>query len=135
MKEIESRQDISHLVDTFYSKIRANELLGPIFNGRIPEDQWPIHLSKLTDFWETNLFGIPKFKGSPTAKHISVDQSLNYGIETAHFDEWLGLWFETVDELFAGDLADKAKQTAHRMATGQYLVIWGNRPENQDSMS
>ena len=54
MNKIESRQEISILVNTFYTKIRNNETLGPIFNNRIPADKWPEHIDKLTDFWETN---------------------------------------------------------------------------------
>ena len=61
MNTISTRKDISVLVHAFYGKIREDELLGPIFNGHISEEQWPVHLEKLTDFWETNLFGIPKF--------------------------------------------------------------------------
>ena len=60
-KEIENRADVFFLVDTFYTKIRADDLLGPIFNGVI--DDWPSHLERLTDFWETNLFFVNKFKG------------------------------------------------------------------------
>lgn len=129
MKKIQSREDISLLVHTFYSKIRENTLLGPIFNGHIPADKWPEHLSKLTDFWETNLFGVPKFKGSPTQKHIAVDKNLGHTIEQEHFGVWLNLWFETLDELYEGDLAQKAKESARNMASGQYLSIWQNRPK------
>ena len=130
MDTIDNRKDISKLVKFFYFKIRENELLGPIFNSHISEEQWPEHLEKLTDFWETNLFGIAKFKGSPSAKHIKVDANMNYKIEQSHFGVWLQLWFETIDQHFEGEIANKAKQAAHKMATGQFLTIWRNRPEN-----
>jgi hemoglobin len=133
MKTIESREDISILVNEFYTKIRKDELLSPIFNSHISEEKWPVHLSKLTDFWETNLFGIAKFKGSPSAKHIKVDANLGYTIEQTHFGKWLQLWFETVNELYEGELAIKAKESARKMATGQYLTIWNNRPANKKS--
>ena len=58
VKQITSREDVSLLVNTFYGKIRQDELLGPIFNGHIAEEKWPEHLWKLTNFWETNLFGV-----------------------------------------------------------------------------
>lgn len=132
MNSIHNREDISKLVNTFYAKIRKNELLGPIFNSHILEDQWPEHLEKLTDFWETNLFGTPKFKGSPSEKHINVDKNMNYSISQMHFGVWLQLWFETIDELFEGELAFKAKQSARKMSTGQFLTIWNNRPENKN---
>ncbi|MCF8714429.1 group III truncated hemoglobin [Joostella atrarenae] len=129
MKNIEDRNDATILVNTFYAKIRKDELLGPIFNGHIPDEKWPEHLSKLTDFWETNLFGIAKFKGSPSRKHVNVDMNMDYSIEQTHFGKWLQLWFETIDELYEGDLARKAKDSARKMATGQFLTIWHNRPE------
>ena len=134
MKEIESRSDINNLVNNFYGKIRKDDLLGPIFNGHIPEDKWPAHLSKLTDFWETNLFGIAKFKGSPTQAHIKVDKNLHHTIEQKHFGKWLQLWFETIDEMFEGDYANKAKNAARKMATGQFLAIWQNRPQCQQQI-
>ncbi|WP_417443737.1 group III truncated hemoglobin [Joostella sp.] len=129
MKNIEDRNDVNILVNTFYAKIRKDELLGPIFNVHIPDEKWPEHLSKLTDFWETNLFGIAKFKGSPSRKHVNVDMNMDYSIEQTHFGKWLQLWFETIDELYEGDLARKAKDSARKMATGQFLTIWHNRPE------
>ncbi|MFT5914212.1 MAG: hemoglobin [Flammeovirgaceae bacterium] len=129
MKTIENRTDVSILVNTFYAKIRKDELLGSIFNGHIPTDKWPEHLSKLTDFWETNLFVIAKFKGSPSKKHIQVDKNLGHTIEQTHFGKWLQLWFETIDELYEGELATKAKLSARKMATGQFLTIWNNRLE------
>jgi len=128
MKVIETRNDIAVLVHAFYAKIRKDELLGPIFNAHIAKVQWPAHLSKLTDFWETNLFGVAKFKGNPSGKHRNVDKNLGYSIDQGHFGKWIQLWFETIDELYEGELANKAKQSARKMATGQYLAIWHGRP-------
>lgn len=129
MNTIETRNDVSVLVHTFYTKIRKDELLGPIFNAHIPEDKWPEHLNTLTDFWESNLFGLIKFKGDPSQKHIDVDKNLGYKIEQTHFGKWLQLWFETIDELYQGDRAIKAKLFARKMSTGQFLSIWQARPK------
>ena len=52
--DIGTLDDIKLLVDTFYGKIRENELLGPIFNG-ILKDRWPAHLEKMYRFWQTVL--------------------------------------------------------------------------------
>ena len=41
------------------------------------------HLIKLTDFWETNLFGVHNLKGVLLKKHLKVDKNLDYGID--HF--------------------------------------------------
>jgi hemoglobin len=128
MKRIESRDDVKLLVDTFYAAIRKDALLGPIFNARIPEDHWPAHLSKLTDFWETNLFAVRRFKGNPSRKHVDVDRHLLFTITEGHFEHWLELWFATVDRLFEGERAEQAKFAARKMATAQFNVIVQNRP-------
>ncbi|NEN22257.1 group III truncated hemoglobin [Cryomorpha ignava] len=129
MKTIDSRDDVSLLVNTFYVKIRKDKLLGPIFNGSIPDDHWPLHLEKLTDFWETNLFGVVKFKGNPPAAHQRMDEKEGHTISQAHFGKWLQLWYETLDQLFEGERAEKAKAAARRMSTGLFLAIWHKRPE------
>lgn len=129
MNTIKNREDITILVNKFYAKIRKDELLGPIFTGHIPNDKWAVHLSKLTDFWEMRLFGIPNFKGNPTQKHINVDKNLNHTMEPAHFETWLKLWSETIDELYAGELANSAKIMANNMARGQFSQVVHHRPE------
>lgn len=127
IKPIETREDIEVLVHSFYEKIRKDDLLGPIFNTHIPEDAWQEHLLNITDFWETNLFKVPRYKGSPTQKHINVDINSNHTISQVHFGKWLQLWFETIDELYIGNHALKAKDTARKMSTSQFLAIWKNR--------
>lgn len=131
MKDIEDREDVRNLVYTFYGKIREDELLGPVFNGQIAPDQWPPHLEKMIDFWETNLFGIPKFRGNPMRAHQQVDASTNSGITQLHFAQWLRLWYQTLDELFIGERADRARNGARRMSTPMFIGIWSMRPENR----
>ncbi|MEH6511536.1 MAG: group III truncated hemoglobin [Maribacter arcticus] len=103
-------------------------MLGPIFNGHISDEQWPVHLSKLNDFWESNLFGVRTFRGGPSAKHVNVHKNLNHTISQTHFAQWLQLWFVPIDELYEGELATSAKDMARRMSTGEYIHIWQNRP-------
>lgn len=127
-KEIENRADVSLLVRSFYAKIRKDELLGPIFNGIVSD--WEEHLEKLTDFWENNLFFIQKYYGNPRTAHISVDEKMDNTIESRHFGEWLNLWFETIDEHFEGQLAERAKTNARKMSTHLFLKIFENRQHN-----
>lgn len=129
MKEIKNRQNIALLVNTFYTKVRKDELLGPIFNSHIPEESWPEHLDKLTDFWVTNLLGEVCFKGNPSQAHARVDKNLNHSISQVHFGQWLKLWFNSIDSLYTGELADRAKNAARRMSTGQFMAIWRHRPK------
>lgn len=130
MKTIENREDVTLLVHSFYDKIRAHDVLGPIFNRSIPDDHWPAHLEKLTDFWESHLFGISKFRGSPPIAHQKVDLKEGHAITPKHFELWLQLWFQTLDELFEGELAARAKDRAKRMSIGLFDAILLRRPGN-----
>lgn len=131
MKTLTTKEDIADLVNAFYAKIREDDMLGPIFDKHIAEDEWPSHLSKLADFWEMKLLGGTQFRGSPSQKHIDVDRASKHTIAQDHFAHWLQLWLETIDEKYTGPLAERAKAQARKMATGQYISIWQNRPENK----
>lgn len=128
MKDINNRNDIRKLVDVFYSEIRKDDFLGPIFNRMIPEDHWEIHLEKLTDFWETNLLGNICFNGNPILAHRNVDKEHDYSIGQEHFSHWLKLWNSTIDNHFDGNIANLAKNRAKNMAVSQYLKIWEVKP-------
>jgi len=130
MKDIEHREDLSVLVHTFYKHIKNNELLGPIFNAHIKKEQWPAHLEKLTDFWVTALFGVACFKGNPTLAHRKVDKNLNHSIAPHHFEQWVTLWHNTIDSLFEGAQANRAKKAAINMAAGQFNAIHSFRDIN-----
>ncbi|HSQ96263.1 MAG TPA: group III truncated hemoglobin [Croceibacterium sp.] len=80
---------IEHFVETFYGKIRDDELLGPIFNERIAD--WPAHLARMKAFWRSVLHNSGEFAGNPMLKHMVIP-----GIELRHFSHWLDLFYETL---------------------------------------
>ncbi|MFB9081022.1 group III truncated hemoglobin [Flavobacterium procerum] len=108
-KQIENRTDISFLVNQFYDKIRADAAIGFYFNEMITD--WDLHLEKLTDFWETNLFGVRKYKGNPHAVHNEVDAHFGEKITANEFGIWLNHWFQTIDEHFEGKKCRNLKKT------------------------
>ena len=108
-KNILTLEDIKLLVDRFYGKVRKDDLLAPIFNKRIG-DRWPAHLEKMYKFWQTVLLGEHTYFGSPFAPHALLP------VDKRHFDQWLALFCETVDENFTGERAEEAKWRADRMA-------------------
>ncbi len=109
MKDIENINDIQLLVDSFYSKIRNDEQLGSIFNGII-KDRWPEHLEKMYRFWQTILLDDQTYFGSPFIPHAKMP------VDKSHFEQWIKLFSETVDENFAGEKAEQAKWQGQRMA-------------------
>ena len=123
--DIQTREDIFLLVDSFYKKVRKDPAIGPFFNSQI--ENWPEHLQKLTDFWETNLLFVRKYKGNPLYAHQLMDERANFTVEQKHFGVWLNLWFSTIDELFEGENAATAKRRARKMSTFMFLKIFENR--------
>ncbi len=107
--DIQNLVDIQLLVDTFYNKIREDHLLKDIFNNKI-QDRWPEHLTKMYSFWQTVLLEEHTYYGSPFVPHAKLP------IDLEHFDQWLLLFTETVDDLFEGEKAEKAKWQGNRMA-------------------
>lgn len=108
-KDISHEEDIKLLVDSFYGKVRNDDLLGSIFDNVI-QDNWPVHLQKMYRFWGTVLLDESSYSGSPFPPHAKLP------VEKLHFERWLKLFTETVDENFAGDKAEEAKWRAGKMA-------------------
>lgn len=128
-RDIETREDLFLLVTKFYDKVRANEILGPFFNETIKD--WDSHLDHLTTFWETSLFMTrkleKKYHGNPIDAHIKVDKQNNNSITEMHFGIWLNLWYETLQELFEGEVTENAKRRARKMGTFIYLKLFEAR--------
>jgi hemoglobin len=108
-QDILSLDDVKNLVDTFYGKVRQDELIGPIFDERI-QDRWPQHLEKMYTFWQTILLGEHTYYGAPFPPHAQLP------VEKIHFERWLFLFKETLDALFEGKTAEEAKWRADKMA-------------------
>ena len=127
LKEIQNREDVALLVNTFYTRVRENRELGPVFNGIITD--WPAHLELLTDFWESQLFLTKRsYSGDPIAVHREVDKTRDHTITMELFGTWLQLWIATIDDLFKGEKAWIAKNRARKMATMFYMKMYEARP-------
>ncbi|WP_166920803.1 group III truncated hemoglobin [Flavobacterium poyangense] len=124
-KQLENRADIALLVQTFYTKIRADDEIGFYFNTMIKD--WDAHLEKLTDFWETNLFAVRKYDGNPLAVHNEVDTYFEGKITSNEFGIWLNYWFQTLEELFEGENAEILKRRARKMGTFLFMSMFEHR--------
>ncbi|URM38376.1 group III truncated hemoglobin [Flavobacterium anhuiense] len=129
-KQIENRADVSFLVHQFYTKTRADREIGFYFNEMISD--WDAHLEKLTDFWETNLFGVRKYKGNPHAVHNEVDAHFDEKITPNEFGIWLNHWFQTIDEYFEGENAETLKRRARKMSTFLYMSMFQHRQKESE---
>ncbi len=78
-------------VHAFYGRVRADPMLGPIFEAKI--DDWDAHLAKLCDFWSSVLLMTGRFKGAPMPAHARLTD-----VGGAHFAHWLEIWRATARE-------------------------------------
>ncbi len=123
--DINSREAVARLVNAFYTKVRQDAVLGPFFNTTITD--WEGHMETLTTFWMSSLFMKTRYTGNPIAVHVAVDKAFDHCISETHFGLWLNLWIETIDELYQGDYAEKAKRRARKMATFINLKVYEAR--------
>lgn len=121
-QDIEGRADIERLVNHFYGLVRQDAVIGFIFN-EVANVDWDSHLPKMYAFWETVLFGTGNFRGNPMAAHAKLVPQTEMG--RPQFQQWLSLFRQTVDELFAGERAEHIKRCADDMANVIYSRING----------
>lgn len=112
-KDIEHRDDIVLLVNSFYKKVNENKILEPIFND-VAKINWDEHLPKMYSFWASLLLGEHSFSGNPMMKHVELSKLTN--MTETEFSEWLLLFNQTVDDLFEGTNALEAKTRAANIA-------------------
>lgn len=112
-----AEDDLKHVVEAFYTRIRADPLLGPIFNGAIHD--WPEHLDNLQAFWSSVMLTSGRYKGQPMVAHARHAAA----ITPEAFARWLELWRITTDELVPSEAAAALQEKASRIAESIALGI------------
>jgi len=107
--ELKGEEEVKIMVDSFYDKVNEDDLLSPIFN-EFSKVNWDKHLPIMYNFWGTILFGKGTYSGSPFPKHLSLP------VEDKHFERWVKLFNQTIDENFTGEMADSVKLRAQSIA-------------------
>ncbi|HEX7338973.1 MAG TPA: group III truncated hemoglobin [Rhodanobacteraceae bacterium] len=116
---------IAHLVDCFYDKVRADDLIGPVFNAIVAD--WDEHKRLLTTFWCSVALRAGTYRGNPLGKHMPL------GIGREHFARWLQLWHETVPEIMDEEAAAVMIDYAERIGRGMRMGLGiGDRPRGRD---
>lgn len=108
---------ISQLVERFYTRVRHDDLLGPIFAANVTD--WTPHLARMKDFWASVALESGRFHGNPMVKHIAIG-----GLEQKHFERWLMHWDQTVHEVAPSPAAsDTFRLAAKRIARSLLMGI------------
>ena len=117
--DIATLKDVHFLVDKFYERVQDDPFLGPIFNKRL-SGKWEMHHRRLYRFWHTVLLRRPDYYGNPVPTHFTMN------IDQRHFDQWLVIWTETVDNNFEGVIAERAKLRGLTMSKAFMSKIKGS---------
>lgn len=128
LPDVLDEEMIHAVVHGFYDEIRGDDLLGPIFNGAIADEDWPVHLAKMCDFWSSTLLRTGRYDGRPLPSHLAIP-----GLGENHFRRWLQLFRATVHRLCPPEVASLFMDRALRIAHSFRLAIAFSRQE--DTMS
>ena len=109
MTDIRDKDDVRVIVNAFYSEVRDDDMIGPVFGSRIAPERWPVHLEKMSSFWNTVLFGEPDYRGNPFPHHMGLN------IDARHFERWITLFKSVVNKHFEGPKTDEAILRADNM--------------------
>ena len=115
-KDIETRADIDDLMNRFYAKAMKDETIGYLFTD-VAKLDLAHHLPIIGDFWETLLFASGSYQKhgrNPLQVHAALHRKSPLLFE--HFQRWLEIFRECVDETFAGERADFLKLRAGMIA-------------------
>lgn len=111
---------ISTLVETFYTRIRSHDVLGPIFAEVIGED-WDPHLAKMKAFWSSVALNSAQYSGKPVPAHQKLDK-----VQRAHFQIWLELFRQTLDDTAASpEAVEYFMERAERIAESLQIAMFG----------
>lgn len=115
---------LSVLVQAFYAKVRADAVLGPVFNAAIAADEWPPHLARMADFWSSVMLGSGLYHGQPMAVHLRHRDA----IAPEMFDRWLALWQQSAADLLLPSDAKAVVAKARRIAESLGLALFFRLP-------
>ena len=117
---------LDDLVRGFYAKVRADDLLGPIFAARI--EDWEPHLGKMTAFWSSVALMTGRYHGAPVPAHVGLP------VTWTHFQRWLELFRETAREICPPEGAAHVVERAERIARSLHMAVVDAAPSEVPSL-
>ncbi len=119
-RDIANREDIDLLMKVFYRRLLEDNSINYIFTDVVKIDI-ETHIPVIADFWESILFNRNIYHNNPMKIHLEMQTKTP--LLKHHFDTWLGYFNTTVDEMFEGSVASKAKERALSIATVMQIKI------------
>ncbi|HET7680934.1 MAG TPA: group III truncated hemoglobin [Xanthobacteraceae bacterium] len=102
---------IRKVIDSFYEKVRRDEVLGPVFNDAIG-DHWEAHIERIVLFWLT----VTQLGTGYQSRNFMPAHLHNKAIRAELLPRWLKLFRETVGAECSPQAAAVLVDIAARMA-------------------
>ena len=106
-----SEAQIDRVVARFYSAVRREPSLAPIFAAHVTD--WPAHEKKIGRFWRNALLLQRSYDGNPVQIHQAAGN-----VHSEHFPIWLKLFDQALDQELPADLAHSWSALAQRIGHG-----------------
>lgn len=114
-----TEQMIESLVRTFYDRIRADDVLGPVFEEGIG-DNWEPHLQKMFAFWSSVSLKTGRYSGNPMQAHFRLE-----GLTSEMFQRWLVMFRKTAHEICGEEIGELFYAPASKIARALEMGIVG----------
>ncbi len=113
--DVTNREDLYLIVGEFYEKLLVNKELKHFFEKFQDKDTLEKHLKVLVDFWDNILFYSGTYQKNAMQPHINLHQKKPFS--KIHFETWLQLFNQSIDDNFEGEQASLLKNRALSVAT------------------
>jgi hemoglobin len=120
MKDLQTRQDLEIIMDSFYDKLLKDDSINYIFTD-VARINIETHLPIIVDFWEQTIFNSGGYKNNVLKIHQDLNEKVK--LTSEHFLLWLNYFNQTVDDLFFGENAEKIKTRALSIATVMQIKL------------
>lgn len=129
--DLADRTDVEALLRRFYGRVMLDDTLGEPF-AELRNTGLDSHIPVMADFWETALFRAGLYRGSALHAHRRVHERTP--LSGRHFVRWLTVWTDTVDEMFQGPAAERAKIQGTRIAWAMHRRLTGTDTPELDAL-
>ena len=123
--DLDCRENIERFVDLFYQRMLADEQLAPIFVD-VAEIDLAVHLPHIKDYWCKLLLGEKGYQRHTMNIHRQLHGKRP--LQKEDFQRWLAFFVATVDQDFAGERAERAKQVATSIAANMEKSLPSETP-------
>lgn len=114
-----TRENVKEMVMSFYRKVLKDDILAPFFIAKLGDDMtnehWKPHLELLINFWSSMTIGDGSYRGNPFAPHMYLGD-----LKRETFEQWLKMFFETLDEIYESQIAEHFKERS-RIIAGNFM--------------